>query len=87
MLKLSNGSATLTSANLTNSLAPILTPQGHLRLTETGKVPPLEPVLAQRLRGAFERGSGHSLLQLGAGEVGTPLPLPFFTGENLVRDL
>jgi len=34
----------------------------------------LEPALAQRLLGAFARGPGHGLLQLGAGEVGAPLP-------------
>jgi non-specific serine/threonine protein kinase len=39
--------------------------------------PALEPGLAQRLLEAFARGSGHGLLQLGAGEVGTPLPPVF----------
>ena len=34
----------------------------------------MEPALAQRLLGAFARGPGHGLLQLGAGEVGAPLP-------------
>ena len=34
----------------------------------------LEPALASRLLVAFDGGSGRGLLQLGAGEVGTPLP-------------
>jgi superfamily II DNA or RNA helicase len=59
------------------SLAPILTPHGHLTLREVNDAPPTEPALAQRLRDAFARGSGHGLLQLGAGEVGTPLPPAF----------
>ena len=33
--------------------------------------------LEQRLRDCFERGAGHGLLQLGAGEVGTALPAAF----------
>ena len=37
----------------------------------------LEPKLAQRLQDAFARGSGHGLLQLGASEVGVPLPPVF----------
>ena len=31
-------------------------------------------VLAQRLQHAFERGSGHGLLRLGAAEISTVLP-------------
>ncbi len=56
------------------SLALILTPHGRLSLAEEDAVPVLDFDLAQRLRGAFARGSGHGLLQLGAGEVGTALP-------------
>src|SRR5579863_5110385 len=59
------------------SLVPILTPRGRLGLAKERDAPPLEPELAQRLGVAFERGSGHGLLQLGAGEVGTVLP-PIF---------
>jgi hypothetical protein len=36
-----------------------------------------DPALAQRLRNAFDRGTGHGLLQLGADEVGTALPPVF----------
>jgi len=56
------------------SLAPILSPHGRLTLGRVENAPALEPALAQRLLGAFARGPGHGLLQLGAGEVGAPLP-------------
>lgn len=56
------------------SLAPILTPHGRLSLAEESGPPVLDLDLARRLRDAFARGSGHGLLQLGAGEVGTVLP-------------
>ena len=59
------------------SVVPILTPHGRLRLIEEDNAPALDPELAQRLRDAFARGSGHGLLQLGAGEVGTVLPPVF----------
>ncbi|MGH9353330.1 MAG: DEAD/DEAH box helicase [Terriglobia bacterium] len=64
---------------LTNPLAfaPILTPHGHLTLGKTEDAPVLNPELAQRLESAFARGSGHGLLQLGAGEVETALPPVF----------
>ena len=55
-------------------LAPVLTPHGHLVLAEEADAPGLDAALAQRLEDAFRRGSGHGLLQLGAGEVGSPLP-------------
>jgi superfamily II DNA or RNA helicase len=40
---------------------------------ESGE-PALDAALAKRLERAFERGSGHGLLQLGADEAGTRLP-------------
>src|ERR1700674_4504403 len=58
-------------------LAPILTPHGCLTLGQVNDAPTLDPKLAQRLQDAFARGSGHGLLQLGAGEVGTALPPVF----------
>jgi superfamily II DNA or RNA helicase len=67
----------LTSAKLTTSLVPILTPHGRLTLAEAEEAPPLNPALTERLQRAFERGSGHGLLQLGAAEVGTLLPPTF----------
>jgi hypothetical protein len=59
-------------------LAPILTPHGHL-LLEDMEAPgfSLASELAERLSGAFVRGHGHGLLQLGAAEVGTAMPAVF----------
>jgi non-specific serine/threonine protein kinase len=59
------------------SFAPTLTPHGHLALVEAPDAPLLDPELAQRLRSAFDRGSGHGLLQLGAAEAGAALPPVF----------
>jgi hypothetical protein len=59
------------------SLAPTLTPHGRLALGEAPDAPLLDIELAQRLRNAFGRGSGHGLLQLGAAETGTALPPVF----------
>ncbi len=58
-------------------MVPVLTPHGHLILIEDRDASALEPELAQRLRNAFSRGSGHGLLQLGASEVGVALPPVF----------
>jgi non-specific serine/threonine protein kinase len=54
-----------------------LTPHGRLLLTPDSSAPPLAPSLAARLRPAFERGSGHGLLLLGADEAGATLPPVF----------
>jgi non-specific serine/threonine protein kinase len=54
-----------------NSVA--LTPHGHLILFDE----PGAPLIGDRLRAAFERGSGHGLLQLGAEEAGSALPAVF----------
>ncbi len=59
------------------ALAPLLTPHGRLILEPAQDAPPLVDELSRRLEESFARGSGHGLLQLGAGEVGTALPLPF----------
>jgi superfamily II DNA or RNA helicase len=72
-------------------LVPILTPHGRLTLIQEDDAPALDPHLAQRLQDAFARGSGHGLLQLGAGEAGTVLP-PVFSywrefGARYVTDL
>jgi len=58
----------------TDFLAPLVTPQGHLRLAPDSDAPPLPAALAQRLSAAFARGSGHGLLHLGAAEVGSIVP-------------
>ena len=54
-----------------------LTPRGHLLLSQTDDAPELPVDLSRTLEGAFARGSGHGLLELGAGEVGTALPADF----------
>src|SRR5437764_2655586 len=56
------------------SFAPILTPHGRLTLAPEADAPYLDSAVAERLSRAFERGSGHGLLQLGAAEAGTTLP-------------
>jgi superfamily II DNA or RNA helicase len=58
-------------------LVPILTPHGRLSLIEEKEAPALDLDLARRLRDTFARGSGHGLLQLGAGEVETALSPAF----------
>jgi superfamily II DNA or RNA helicase len=55
-----------------------LTPHGHLLIETTADGSELDEATAERLVQAFARGSGPGLLQLGAGEVGRPLP-PAFT--------
>jgi len=62
------------SSSPTAGLAPLLTPHGRLRLVPTDDAQPLPADLRRRLAEAFERGAGHGLLQLGAGEVATALP-------------
>jgi non-specific serine/threonine protein kinase len=56
------------------SVAPILTPQGRLTLVQDNDAAAVDAELAQRVRTAFARGSGHGLLQLGANEIGVALP-------------
>ena len=58
----------------TAPLSPVLTPRGHLLLAPEEGAPGVTREVAARLREAFARGQGEGLLQLGAGEVGTPLP-------------
>ncbi|MBI1790781.1 MAG: ATP-dependent helicase, partial [Acidobacteria bacterium] len=56
------------------SLSLSLTPHGRLVVTHDAGAAGLESALAERLLKAFERGSGHGLLLLGADEAGTALP-------------
>jgi len=51
-----------------------LSPHGRLLLIEDADAPRIEHGLADRLRRAFKRGSGHGLLMLGADEAGVVLP-------------
>jgi hypothetical protein len=59
------------------NLEPVLTPRGHLLLAEAAGPSALDASVAARLSGAFDSGQGDGLLQLGAGEVSTPLPPAF----------
>jgi len=59
------------------SLDLVLTPHGHLLLAGIEDAPALARDVADRLARAFEAGTGRLLLQLGAGEVQTPLPPTF----------
>jgi len=58
-------------------LTPCLTPHGHLVLAPAEDAPELETALAERIGQAFDRGAGHGLLRLGAGEIGRILPPVF----------
>jgi superfamily II DNA or RNA helicase len=51
-----------------------LTPRGHLLFAVAGDAFELPPALSRRFEHAFARGSGHGLLELGVGHVGTALP-------------
>ncbi len=51
-----------------------LTPHGRVLASHDPDAPALDAGLAGRLRDAFERGSGHGLLCLGAEEAGSALP-------------
>ncbi|HLJ25963.1 MAG TPA: DEAD/DEAH box helicase [Candidatus Angelobacter sp.] len=65
------------------SLAPVLTPHGRLTLIHEEDAPALDPEIGKRLGDAFGRGSGHGLLQLGAGEAGVALPPVFSYWRDL----
>jgi superfamily II DNA or RNA helicase len=56
------------------SLAPLLTPRGHLLATRQDDAPALPAETEQGLVSAFALGAGHGLLLLGAQQVGTVLP-------------
>ncbi len=62
------------AATTTAGLTPVLTPHGRLLLAAAEDAAALPSDQARRLQDAFARGAGHGLLQLGAGEVGRPLP-------------
>jgi hypothetical protein len=53
------------------------TPLGHLLLNGADDASQPPAALKRKLERAFARGSGHGLLDLGAGEVGTALPADF----------
>ncbi len=59
-----------------------LTPHGRLLIEPVIDASELDPPTAARLTDAFGRGSGHGLLQLGAGEVGQGLPPAYAWWRN-----
>ncbi len=61
---------------------PVLTPHRTLRLEHAAADSSLDDGVAGRLEAAFDRGSGHGLLQLGAAEAGSRLSpeLAFWRG-------
>jgi superfamily II DNA or RNA helicase len=61
----------------TSRLGLRLTPHGRLVAQVADDAPELHHDTAARLTNAFARGSGHGLLQLGAGEIGQLLPPVF----------
>ena len=61
----------------TRALGLRLTPHARLLPDMSEDAPILDSRVAERLADAFGRGSGHGLLQLGAGEVGRALPPAF----------
>src|SRR5216683_897600 len=67
------------------SLAPVLTPHGRLVVERDEDAPALDGELAQRMEGAFTRGSGHGLLALGADEIGLALPPAFSFWQEFDR--
>ncbi|HET9450156.1 MAG TPA: ATP-dependent helicase, partial [Aggregicoccus sp.] len=68
------------------SLAPVLTPQGHLRLVvDDAQAPGLPRSLAQRLEAAFAEDPAAGLLHLGAAEVDTALPPSLAYWRDLAR--
>jgi hypothetical protein len=58
-------------------LTPSLTPHGRLVVVSQDDAPVLEAALGERIRAAFERGTGHGLLRLGGAEIGEVLPPAF----------
>ena len=67
-----------TQGTAVSALVPILTPHGRLLLaTDETDASSLTPDLSPRLQQSFSRGSGHGLMQLGAGEVGIAMPPVF----------
>ena len=58
-------------------LTLVLTPHGRLIVERDEDASALDAELAQRMEGAFTRGSAHGLLALGADEIGVALPPAF----------
>ncbi len=63
-----------TIVQMPNSLVPVLTPHGTLRVERERSEFPLDEAVVARLDAAFARGGGLGLLQLGLAEAGSHLP-------------
>lgn len=72
---------TVTSSEYHTTLA--LTPRGRLLVVQQNDAPTLDSVVATRIREAFDKGSGHGILHLGAVEVGQVLPPVFSYWRDL----
>jgi superfamily II DNA or RNA helicase len=57
-----------------DTLAPHLTPGGHLFALPEEAAPPLPDEIRARLGSSFAPGAGHGLLHLGTAEIGRSLP-------------
>ena len=64
----------MTAASSELRLITALTPHRRLLVVPQDDAQALDAALASRIREAFDRGSGHGLLHLGAAEVGQVLP-------------
>ena len=71
------GRQRMTAASTDLRLTLCMTPHGRLLLVRSDDTPELDPALGGHIRQAFDRGAGHGLLRLGAGEVGQVLPPVF----------
>ncbi len=67
----------MTTAASELRLTLLLSPHGRLMVVAQDDAPVLEAGVGERIRSAFDRGSGHGLLHLGAVEVGQSLPPVF----------
>jgi superfamily II DNA or RNA helicase len=56
------------------SVSLSLTPRGRLVVSHEADAPPLDAGVRETLIQSFERGAGHGLLHLGAGDSSAPLP-------------
>jgi non-specific serine/threonine protein kinase len=68
----------MTSSSNELRLSLSLTPHGRLVIVSPEDAPAMERDLGERIRQAFDRGTGHGIFRLGAAEVGQVLP-PVFT--------
>lgn len=66
-----------------STLALEISPTGRIHLASVAGSSDLSPAATTRIRQAFERGSGHGLLHLGAVELATWLPSSLAFGREL----